>query len=180
HCGGDYTGYNGTRYCSDRCGLLANISVAADGCWNWTGYKRKARSGGPLVGPGIRIDYGEFDFKNGKRMLAHRASYALLKGVDPGEMCVLHSCDNPDCVNPDHLSLGTRAENTADRDTKGRQVKGESHPFAKLTEAQAQAILDDPRGTHALARQYGVGVTSVRSIRTGKTWKHLRRKDEQQ
>ena len=129
-----------------------------------------------MNGPGIRIDYGEFDFKNGKRMLAHRAAYLLLKEQDPGDLCVLHGCDNPDCVNPDHLSLGTRADNNADRDSKGRQVRGEAHPWAKLTEAQAQAILDDPRGTHAVARSFGIGVTSVRSIRTGATWKHLRRR----
>lgn len=129
-----------------------------------------------MNGPGIRIDYGEFDFKSGKRMLAHRASYLLLKNEDPGELCVLHKCDNPDCVNPAHLDLGTRADNNADRDAKGRQVRGEEHPFAKLTEAQAQEILDDPRGTHTVARAYKIGVTSVRSIRTGKTWKHLKRR----
>lgn len=111
-CGEVYSGFNGTRYCSDRCALLANVEVT-DGCWLWTGY---APAGGS------RALYGEFDFKSGKRMLAHRAAYLLLKGEDPGRMCVCHTCDNPRCVRPDHLWLGTRAQNNADRDAKGRHA----------------------------------------------------------
>lgn len=105
-------GFNGTRYCSDRCVFMANV-IADDGCWRWTGYIPKT---------GRRAGYGEFDFKSGKRMLAHRAAYILLVGSDPGEQCVLHKCDNPRCVRPDHLWLGSRKENNADRDAKGRHA----------------------------------------------------------
>lgn len=58
---------------------------------------------------------------------AHRFAWLVTHG-DPGDLVVCHHCDVRTCVNPVHLWLGTHAENIADRDRKGRQVKGTRHP----------------------------------------------------
>lgn len=100
-----------------------------DDCWAWTGTKN--RDGYGLV--------------NGK--LAHRLSFHIAFGVDPGALCVLHKCDNPACANPKHLFLGTRRDNMEDMRRKERgskppvakkgratTVKGETHGGARLTE----------------------------------------------
>ena len=58
--------------------------------------------------------------RGGKQVKAHRMIYTECFG-DPGELWVLHHCDNPPCVNPEHLFLGTAVDNVQDMMSKGRQ-----------------------------------------------------------
>lgn len=59
---------------------------------------------------------------------AHRTSYVLAHGADPGEdMSVLHSCNRPACVNPLHLRIGTLLENNQQREAEGRGSGGDRH-----------------------------------------------------
>lgn len=80
------------------------------GCWNWTGTH-------------LNFGYGVFKV-GGKWKAAHRFSYELHFGAIATDLCVLHSCDNPQCVNPAHLRTGTRAANNAERAERGRSISG--------------------------------------------------------
>lgn len=130
------------------------------GCWFWIGST-------DTCGYGIWKAHGQRS--------AHRASYVLHKGEIPPGMHVLHKCDQPNCVNPDHLRLGTHQENMADLRAKGRAygASGATNLSAKLTEAQAIAILTDTRRTSVIAKEYELTQASVMNIKKGKTWKHL-------
>ena len=87
----------------------SKVAMAGDDeCWEWlAGHHSKG--------------YGTFDIDN-RSWRAHRVAWMLINGDDPGDSCVLHSCDNRNCVNPAHLFLGSNEDNVADHNTKGRQA----------------------------------------------------------
>ncbi len=137
--------------------------VVEAGCWEW---RRNCDTRG----------YGKLRVSGGAQVGVHRLSYEYVHGpiADPS-LCVLHRCDNPPCFNPDHLFLGTRAENIADMDAKGRRVSlsGSRNGRAKLTGADAAAIrAEHAAGVRAvdLARRYSVGKSAIHDILSGRKW----------
>jgi hypothetical protein len=138
-----------------------------------------------------RKGYGQLRF-GGRLQAAHRLAWEIANGPIPAGQGVLHRCDNPACVNLAHLRTGTPKENTADMMQKGRhdigglalgrdpppggwptRARGERMHFAKLTEADVRAIRSDARGCHKLAKQYGVGPSTIKSVRARRTWRHV-------
>ena len=129
-------------------------------CWLWTASKARG--------------YGQFCV-NGRMEGAHRIS-ASLAGLDIEGLCVCHHCDNPTCVNPAHLFTGTPADNNRDRDSKGRQTKGEAHGPHKLTAAEVleiRALNASGVSGAELARQFGVAKETIYDIINRVTWKHI-------
>jgi hypothetical protein len=84
-------------------------------CWVWVG----SQNG---------LGYGETRI-DGRKVYAHRASYALLVGEIPKGMVLDHVCHNPSCVNPEHLRPCTRSENQSNlkmRSDNSSGLKGAS------------------------------------------------------
>ena len=133
-------------------------------CWEW-------------MAACCRDGYGQFWYKDKVYYKAHRFSYELKYGKIENGLFVCHKCDNPKCVNPEHLFLGTSAENTKDRNDKGRSAKGEKQHSAKLTEHQVLEIRNKYiTGNYTqiqLANEYNVHDTTISKIILKKLWKHI-------
>ena len=134
------------------------------GCWEWTGTRNPK-------GYGL-LHVGETN------KLAHRIAWELKRDVIPLGLYVLHRCDNPGCVRLAHLFLGTKADNNADMDAKGRRrtkpTRGTSHPKSKLTDDAVRHIRTSSEMGRDLARKYGVSQTIISAVRHGHTWKHVK------
>jgi hypothetical protein len=144
----------------------------SEGCWNWTASKD-------------RRGYGHFSL-NGRGaapVKAHRLSFFVATGVEPGDSDVCHHCDNPACVRPDHLFLGTAKDNAMDASKKGRlknngkNCKGAQNPAAKLTDKNVIQIrgmlrLKISKGT--IAKLFKVSRKAIQKIQTGESWSHVK------
>ena len=149
-----------------------------DGCWEWQGHRNKD-------------GYGQFQIGY-KRWMAHRFSWFLHFGGDPGALYVCHHCDNPACVRPDHLFLGTAADNSIDAWLKGRiprgamtpvvlhpenVARGERHHNSRLTDDLVRALREryaTGQYTHtSLAREYGVSPMTVGRVVRRELWRHV-------
>lgn len=108
-----------------------------------------------------------------RTMRVHRLVLAaFVRPAEAGEEAC-HCNGNRTDNRLDNLRWDTRKSNAADRKRHGTGHQGERHPLAKLTEAQAREILNDPRSVTELARVYGVSKSCVSAVRTGQTWGHL-------
>lgn len=112
----------------------------------------------------------------GKTVPAHRLSWLIHRGPIPEGLCILHKCDNRQCVRPDHLFPGTNADNSADMVIKGRQARGERSPRSKLSEPEVLQIRARRLAGETLkvvAADYGVDFSTISDIDRRKTWKHV-------
>lgn len=133
-------------------------------CWNWTSSNCRG--------------YGTFGIKN-KTYRANRIAYEFSTGINPKNLHVLHTCDNPACCNPNHLFLGTQQTNMLDMDEKGRRVnismKGEDNPAHKLTRSKVDEIRVNYNNggisQRKLARKFGIALSTLQGILEYKTWK---------
>lgn len=137
--------------------------TSSTGCYLW-----------PKVYAGKR-GYGSV-FVNGKRYAAHRIAWMLVNGDIPDGLLVCHRCDIRNCVNPYHLFLGTDADNSRDRDKKGRAAPhdGENNGRHKLTAAMVVALRQariDGASFRELGLRFGVTNVTARNAVVGATWK---------
>lgn len=105
--------------------LFAGRYAIRGDCWEWLGHRHNG--------------YGRLSSKRIGRPLVHRLVLALRLGR-PVDGMALHRCDNPPCFRPRHIYEGDAAQNTRDRDSRGRGAVGARHAKTKLTPEQVREI----------------------------------------
>ena len=144
--------------------LWANVGkVLPSGCKLWLGHVNKK-------------GYGKLTIRKGESVMVHRFAWELYHGCSPGHLRVMHSCDNPRCVARKHLSLGTIADNNADRHRKGGYAKGEHHTNSRLTDAKVREARQRSaagESGHSIAEDMGISKTSIQRAINRQTWRHV-------
>ena len=130
------------------------------GCREWQGAKNH-------YGYGVRWLRG-----TGQSVYVHRWIWEQFNGPIPEGMCVLHTCDDRACYLLEHLWLGTRTDNNADRDAKGRARGGGKLTSTQVTDIHAALSIGE-EDQQSIGERYGVTQGTISRIKTGVTWKWL-------
>ena len=113
----------------------------------------------------------------GQRRYIHRIVLEAFVGKAGEGQEARHLDGNRGNARLDNLKWGSRHQNMADRVSHGTSNRGERSGAAKLTNAQVADIraryVKRKVPQRVLAREYGVGLTTINQIIHARTWKHI-------
>jgi len=163
--------------------LIDNSTQSETDCFIWKGsFSRHDKWGYAIVY--FKDERGRITHKVSRLILEEKLKCCLLKS---GFAC--HTCDNPKCINPEHLFLGDAVLNPKDAAKKGRMARGENHGSrlhpervprgensgrAMLTEKDVKIIRDSPLPSRLLAKNYGVGKSTIQAVKNRESWAWLK------
>jgi hypothetical protein len=117
---------------------------------------------------------------DGREMHASRYVW-IVANSDPGELFVLHTCDNGLCVNIRHLYTGTQLQNIRDMLERQRRAnvnyaRGERAGRARLTSSgvrEIRARYHAGESQQSIANDYGVSQRAISAIVLRQSWAHI-------
>lgn len=154
-------------------GLRGRYLVGDDGSvWRkFRGAYRRLR-GHREAGRYVRVSIQEPDGRYRKHYVHALVLTTFVGPRPPGQQCRhLDGNGHNNCLT--NLAFGDAVANSEDARRHGRLVRGERHPFAKLTEEDVGLIrLFAGAGVkrRELARQFGVSVSTIKDVLSGRTW----------
>lgn len=109
----------------------------------------------------------------------HQLVLEAFVGTAPAGMEVCHADGSRNNNRLGNLRYGTRSENARDRIAHGRgptgeQSRGEKNGMTPLTEADVRRIRGMSGTLKAISEIFGVHLSTIHNIKTGKTWGHVR------
>lgn len=147
----------------------ARVNITREGCWEWALVRDPE-------GYGVYAleEYGVIMERHVNRWV-----YLFTHGTMPAKSAVKAACGHNACVNPHHLvqDRKTKASESVQLNrvlTPRRLLNGTDNPAAKLKPYQVLDIRSSTDSHASTARRYGVGVTTVKDIRSGRNWGWLK------
>jgi len=134
----------------DRLDAIKAICTIAPDTECWT---RNPAHGGKSQ-PRIMID--------GRNIYLSVVAFTAKHGPIPDGKVLRNTCDTRYCLNPDHNHIVPAG-------TSRKNKKG------KLTQEQAQAIVNDQRPHSEIARAFGISISHINRIKNGAVWENLKR-----
>jgi len=128
-----------------------------DKCWEWTG---------GLSG----VDSRPYFSVDGKKLIAYRLVYSLIKGVSLDALrgvLLRHSCDNHICCNPSHLVEGTHQQNMDDMKERAR------HGLPTNTVKAIKRLILKQIPYSAIGERFGVSKSLISEIANGRAYAHV-------
>lgn len=121
-------------------------------------------------GTGLRVHLGRYTVRK-----VHHLVLEAFVGPRPDGCEGLHADDDPANNAASNLSWGTHKQNMADAAERGRTLKGERSPHARLTEIEVLQIyaLCSSRTDTEIAPLFGVARETVKNIRRRERWQHI-------
>jgi hypothetical protein len=148
-------------------------------CWSYNGKKTNEFH---LIKPKISDGYLEVGLCRNKKQFFRRIHVLLLEtfvGPRPKGMVARHFPDNNRQNNKlNNLQWGTCQENHDDQKINGTIQYGSKNKNSKLVEkdvADILALLKEGKMGIEIAKLYNVSKYTISLIKTGKTWKHVKR-----
>lgn len=113
---------------------------------------------------------------SGNSRYAHRLVCEAFIGPCPPGMECCHADDDPSNNALSNLRWDTRLSNKGDAIRNDRVARGERIGNAKLDPGEVPRIVDRRRAgesERSLASEFGVALSTIRSVMIGRTWSHL-------
>lgn len=109
----------------------------------------------------------------GKSFRVHRLMLMTFVGAPPEGYDACHNNGIPTDNRLENLRWDTRKNNLADRKKHGTDPVGDRSSSAILTWEQVADIRKSDKSIYRLAKDYGVGWTTVSDIKKNRTWREL-------
>lgn len=109
--------------------------------------------------------------EHGVRQFVHVRICERVHGAPPTpQHQAAHRCGQRRCGNKRHLRWRTSRQNNREKIGHGTIARGEGHGNAILTAAMVRKIKTAPGYLREIAALYGVSISAIHSIKTGRCW----------
>lgn len=125
------------------------------------------------IGDGGKTNSGWHHTEESRKKISESQSYETRLASLLKNPAMLFAGQTKEAREKSRISNTGKKRNQSFQETNSLNKRGEKNPLVKLNENQVIEIRSSTSTTFELAKIYGVDVSTIRNIKSGRTWKHL-------